>query len=212
MSEETLVQPVKEVTIVSSPKPKIKRIRKHSVPSDPFNPKITRRLKKECVLTKAKIEGIVRHIRNVQENCLLMGEKFIERGLVEFGRELIARGFCHDNSKFYGTEWDNMAPGIPITDKPAKLKLKLSVTHHNRINNHHPEHWDGGINYMPRIALAEMVCDWKARSEEFGSSLRDWINNSATKRYGFTEKDPVYAIIMEYVDMICEKPFTTIKS
>ena len=63
---------------------------------------------------------------------------------------------------------------------------------------------------MPRIYLAEMVCDWKARSEEFGSSLRDWITNSACKRFGFTDKDPVYKAIFEFVDLLCQKPFEAI--
>ena len=28
---------------------------------------------------------------------------------------------------------------------------------------------------MPEISVAEMVCDWYARAQEFGTGLRDWI-------------------------------------
>ena len=206
MSEEVSSQPVKEATPASPPKPKpVKR------QADPTKPKITRGVKKRIELSLRKVKGIVGHIRNVQDNCLALGEKLIERGEIDLGREIIARAFRHDNSKFYGIEWDNMAPGVEITDGGAKLKLKLAVNHHNQTNPHHPEYW-GSIHQMPRVAVGEMVADWKARSEEFGSSLRDWIVNSATKRFEFSDKDPVYTLIMSYVDLICEKPFTEIKS
>jgi len=65
---------------------------------------------------------------------------------------------------------------------------------------------------MPDIAILEMVCDWKARSEEFGTSLRDWIEESALKRWGFTKEDVIYKKITQYVDMLCEKPFNPVKA
>ena len=55
-----------------------------------------------------------------------------------------------------------------------------------------------------------MICDWKSRSEEFGTDLRKWIDESATKRYKFTNEDLVYKKIMYFVDMICEKPFVNV--
>jgi hypothetical protein len=63
---------------------------------------------------------------------------------------------------------------------------------------------------MPRLAVAELVCDWKARSEEFGSSLRDYVKERATKRWKFCEKDLIYKTIMEFVDLLCEKPFSRV--
>jgi hypothetical protein len=164
------------------------------------------RIKKEAEKTMEKIRGITRHIRNVEDNCLLLGEELIEQGEIELGKQTIANGFVHDASKFHGIEWDYMAPGQPTVEEGAKLKLKLAVLHHNRTNSHHPEHW-GGIHNMPSVAVAEMVCDWKARSEEFGTSLRDWIENDAVERFGFGEKDPVYKEIMGFVDLLCKKPF-----
>jgi hypothetical protein len=167
------------------------------------------KLRLEAEATMKKIRGIVKHIRTVQDNCLYLGEKLIERGEIGVGHALIARGFAHDQSKFFGIEWDHMAPGHTAEEDGAKLKLKLAVMHHNRTNSHHPEAW-GGIHQMPRIAVAEMVSDWKARSEEFGTSLRDWIEQQATKRFSFSEKDRVYKEIHEFVDMICPKPFENV--
>lgn len=167
------------------------------------------RIKKEAEKTMEKIRGISRHKRNVEDNCLLLGEKLIERGEIELGKQLISNGFIHDASKFHGIEWDHMAPGTPTEEETAKLKLKLAVMHHNRTNSHHPEFWSG-INNMPKVAIAEMVCDWKARSEEFGTSLRDWIETSATKRFEFTKEDAIYKIIFEFVDLLCPKPFENV--
>jgi hypothetical protein len=56
----------------------------------------------------------------------------------------------------------------------------------------------------------EMVCDWKSRAETFGSSLTDYINNEATKRWKFTKDDAVYKTIMYAVNLLCEKPFAAV--
>jgi hypothetical protein len=166
------------------------------------------KLRKQAEETMAKIRSITRHIRNVEDNCFILGEKLIMKGEIDLGHRLIAHGFIHDSSKFYGIEWESLVPDKSTegTDNKA-LKLKLAISNHNTTNPHHPEHWNG-IGNMPRVFLAEMVCDWKSRSEEFGSSLRDWITGTATKRWGFTEGDKVYKEIMEFVELLCDKPFT----
>lgn len=174
-------------------------------------PRIGNKLKKEIELSLAKVEGIIRHIKNVQDNCLLLGKRLIEQGEIDLGKRLIANGLQHDNSKLSGTEWDHMSPVCGPNEDPTKLKRNLSVNHHRTTNSHHPEYW-GGIKNMPQIAIAEMVCDWKARSEEFATNLRDWIKNNATKTWGFEEKDQIYKDINRYIDLICEKPFEQIST
>ncbi len=154
-----------------------------------------------------KIRAISRHIRNVQDNCLLLGEKLITRGEIELGKQLIANGYIHDVSKFHGIEFEFMAPGIPTVEESAKLKLKLAIHHHQKTNPHHPEAWAGGIKDMPDVYLAEFCCDVKARSEEFGTDLRRWINEVATQKYGFATGDVVYEKIKEYVNLLCPPPF-----
>jgi hypothetical protein len=168
--------------------------------------KKTEKLKKQAEETMTKIRSITRHIRNVEDNCFILGEKLIMKGEIDLGHQLIAHGFVHDSSKFSGIEFENLSCNEPLKEESAKLKMKLAIHQHNTTNQHHPEFW-GTIGNMPRVFLAEMVCDWKARSEEFGSSLRDWIVEKATKRWGFSEGDKVYKEIMEFVDLLCEKPF-----
>jgi hypothetical protein len=169
--------------------------------------KKTDRLKKEAEKTLEKIRGIARHIRNVEDNCLLLGEKLIDLGEIDLGHRLIANGFVHDASKFSGIEFEYMAPGQTSQEEGAKLKLRMAVHHHQTTNPHHPEFWAGGIKEMPDVYLAEFCCDIKARSEEFGTDIRVWIDESATKKWGFVKEDKVYKEIMRFVDMICAKPF-----
>lgn len=131
----------------------------------------------------------------------------IERGSVELGRKLIANSLIHDNSKFYGVEWDNLDPSIDINCEPnRKLKLNLAIQHHNRTNPHHPECW-GGIELMPACYFYELVCDWWARSIEFGTSLHDWIDVGAAARFKYAKGSPIHLRLVEAAAMICDKPF-----
>lgn len=157
-----------------------------------------------------KIDMIARHIRNVQDNCLTLGKKMIVLGHVDIGRKLIANGFIHDNSKFYATEFENLDHYTGLDSTPErKLKLQLAVSQHNQSNPHHPEYW-GKIQDMPSVYLAECVCDWKSRAEEFGTSLMDWVNGGAMKRFKFTKEETVYIEIVKYSELLCDKPFIQI--
>ena len=171
--------------------------------------KRTERLRKEAETTMEKVRALTRHIRNVEDNCLLLGEKLILSGEIELGHHLIANGFVHDASKFSGIEWDYLSV-LPAKEEETKLKLKMAVHHHNSTNKHHPEAWQG-IKNMPTVYLAEFCCDIKARSEEFGTDLRNWIDEVATKKYCFAKEDEVYKKIMKFVDMLCPPPFGEIK-
>jgi hypothetical protein len=123
-------------------------------------------------------------------------------GEKEFGRLLIARVFVHDASKFYGIEWKYLHAG---NDVPPE-QLELAITQHRETNEHHPEYW-GGVNRMPELAVAEMVCDWYARAQEFGTGLRDWIKTHALDRFQIGKGSLQYQWIMKFVDLLLEGPF-----
>ena len=164
---------------------------------------MSRKLDRQIVETLDKIHILTRHIKNVQDSCVLLGEKLIKSGEIELGRQLIANGFIHDSSKFRGLEWDELTNN----NVDNKLKLKMAIHQHQNTNPHHIEYW-GNIHKMPDVFLAEFCADSKARSEEFGTDLREWINDVATKRWGFDKNDEVYKKIMMFVDMLCDKPFS----
>jgi len=150
------------------------------------------------------LESITRHIKLVREAAWLLSTRIWERngeGDKEFAKRLMVNVGQHDNTKFFGIEWTDLRQ-----NNPDKDKLKLSHVQHLSSNQHHPENW-GGLNSMPDLMIAEMVCDWKARSDEKGSDLRDWIKNSAVEKYSISTQGKSYKKIKEYVDLLLDPPF-----
>lgn len=148
------------------------------------------------------LDNLVRHIGLVREAGLLLGKRLMRLGEEEFGRLLVARVFVHDATKFYGVEWQYLHVGKDV----PKEKLELAITQHRQTNEHHPEFW-GGIHRMPDIAVAEMVCDWYARAQEFGTGLRDWIASQATDRFQIDKDSQQYRWITKFVDLLLEDHF-----
>lgn len=148
------------------------------------------------------LDNLVRHIDLVREACLLLGKRLMDKGRGEFGRLLIAAGFQHDVSKFFGIEWDYLHAGRDV----PKEQLELAIKQHTRTNSHHPEYW-GGVENMPEIAVAEMICDWYARSQEFGTSLRDWITENAIDKFKIDLEGEQYKWIVGFVTLLLEDHF-----
>jgi len=149
------------------------------------------------------LDNLIRHISLVRDACTLLGKRLISQGRCEFGIQLIARGHNHDVSKFYGIEHDFLHRG---PDTPAE-ELELAINQHVRTNSHHPE-FHGGVGHMPELDVAEMVCDWYARGQEFGTGLRDWIADSAIDRYSIDLEGKHYQWINAFVDLLLQDPFS----
>jgi hypothetical protein len=45
-------------------------------------------------------------------------------------------------------------------------RLRGALTHHYKVNRHHPEHFPNGVNDMTMVDLLEMLADWKAATEQ----------------------------------------------
>ena len=151
------------------------------------------------------LKNLLRHVDNVSDSCLLLGERLIEAGEDELGLRLISNGYTHDHSKFSGIEWLYLRTenfGVEYDNL-----LAAAIRQHCTTNPHHPEYWHG-IVHMPRIYLAEMVCDWSSRSHEFGNDLREWIKDKATKKFKMTVQSKVYKEIKGFVDMLLDPGFT----
>jgi hypothetical protein len=155
--------------------------------------------------TDEKIDFVLGHINKVQQNCYKVGKKLIKSGEIELGRNLIANGQIHDNSKFKGIEFDHIIENSPEKNDPLK---KDAISHHNKTNPHHPEYW-GSIHNMPDVYIAEMVCDCAARSAEFGTDLRLWFKEDASKRYSFVMEDEAGEKIERFLNLLLERPFSS---
>jgi len=146
------------------------------------------------------LSALIRHIKLVQDAAQLLGERLIDAGDPDFAIILIANSLKHDKSKFHGIEWDHL-----IRDESEELLLK-ALHQHYCTNEHHPEFW-GDITDMPRIYIAEMVCDIYARSAEQGTDLRQWIKDVALDKYKMTVQSKPYRTIKEFTDLLLEEKF-----
>ena len=149
------------------------------------------------------LKSLLRHIDNVRASCLLLGERLIESGEDNLGLALIANGCIHDYSKFSGIEWLYLRP--EKIESESKLS-SAAINEHVTSNPHHPEYWNG-IENMPRLYIAEMVCDWASRSHEFGNDLREWIKDKATKKFKMKVQSKVYKEIKDLVDILLDPNF-----
>lgn len=148
------------------------------------------------------LDNLVRHIDLVRQAGLLLGKRLMTKGRKDFGRLLIARCYQHDISKFKGIEWKFLHAGKDID----KEDLDRAVTQHVETNEHHPECHGGFVN-MGELDIAEMVCDWYARSQEFGTGLRDWVKNCAIERYKIDTKSEQYKQLEEFLNLLIEDHF-----
>jgi hypothetical protein len=149
-----------------------------------------------------KLDSLLRHVQGVQDNCILLAKRLLEKGKDEhFCLTLISNAMKHDASKFTGIEWLYLDPTC------GEEKFEMALRQHVLTNKHHPEFWDG-IENMPDVYLAECVMDWKERASEFGTDLRDWIKDKATRKFKFALQSKVYKEIKEYLDLVLEPKFS----
>ncbi len=154
-------------------------------------------------LAAMRLKSVCRHITHVQSSCSLLGERLIAAGERQTGHKLIANGFIHDNSKFRGIEWLYLHDDVLETNP---VMFTAAMIQHVHGNPHHPEYWDG-IENMPRLYLAEFVCDTHARASEFGTNIRDWMKEDAAKKFGFAVQGKVYKNVKGLLDLLLDSPF-----
>jgi Family of unknown function (DUF5662) len=84
------------------------------------------------------------------------------------------RKLIHDASKMVEPElsaFDIATPKLATLTygseeyKESLRDLGPALQHHFDFNDHHPEHYENGVQGMSLMALIEMLCDWRAASE-----------------------------------------------
>ena len=104
----------------------------------------------------------------------------IRRALVQdklstVARELISRGRTHDNSALgspeievyhrFFLEYQKYKIGDPRKDE-VFTQMAEAIGHHFQYNDHHPEHFENGINDMDLIRLMQFTADIMSWSEQ----------------------------------------------
>ena len=149
--------------------------------------------------TLENVSKITDHIQAVQRRCQLLGNRLIKSGEVTLGTELISQGQLHDNSKLLDFEFKHLHD---IEDPNFAQALHA----HRVTNKHHPEYWNG-IENMPDVCLAEMVCDLSARAAEFGTDLRDYVNTVVLARYNVELDSPAIRFMHRMMDILLNSKF-----
>lgn len=148
------------------------------------------------------VDDLDGHIRRVQENAMALAKHFLRNGRASFARVLLAKAHVHDASKWGGIEWEVLHRG-PDVDKDM---LYAAILQHSDTNDHHPEFW-GGLKNMPEVAVAEMVCDWLARSQELATDLREFVSRVAAERFDFRAATQQVAWIDEFIKILLPQKF-----
>jgi len=105
------------------------------------------------------------------------------------------RGLRHDESKLGPIEkpvfdefWPKLKTSTYGSDEyKGFLKgMEAGLDHHYRVNRHHPEHFEAGVNSMNLIDLIEMLADWKAAGERHENGNLWMSIESNTQRFGMS--------------------------
>ena len=149
---------------------------------------------------------VKRHKDLVISSADVLSQRLWEQGRVEFARNLMALAYAHDVSKFQGIEWRELRRSKTKSDDEEDKKTAfIAFRHHQEANPHHPEHW-GGVNNMPEIHIAEMVCDMHARSSEIGTDLRGYVKTVFLKKHNITTRGKPYRKMKEFIDLLLDPP------
>ena len=136
-----------------------------------------------------------KHIELVGNNIMLLKEY----GTIELKiplKALQSRTLHHDSSKYSVKEF---IPYIWLTEKYRCMQkghvlyypegidklVDAACMHHQSINRHHPEAHNN-IFDMSNLDIIEMICDWKAMSQELEEdSVRLWAEKNIGKKWIF---------------------------
>lgn len=170
-----------------------------------------------------QLDDIMIHIGFVMKAGHKLCRKLMIAGEEDKAIGLLQRILVHDFSKslvdeFYGMaefSHDVSALKNPNSNHVGSGKMKAIKLHWTR-NDHHPEYWtitipDTLTNSTPipidenmlDLAIAEMCCDWYARSIQFGTDVMEFYEIKSKVRWKFTENQD--KLIKKYLSMLQEK-------
>lgn len=158
---------------------------------------------KVLVMIKDNIE----HKKIVLDNCLLIAEHLIKNNDLQLGLDILRRGCSHDNSKFEIVEFYKLVSIISdktnssFTNPESRLSIREAnaVKAHWSNNSHHPEYHEH-VDRMSEVDIVEMVCDWYARSKQYGTDFMSFVNCRQKNRFNFSEDK--YKLIEYYCNLI----------
>lgn len=139
------------------------------------------------------IGDLIEHKKYVLECSKILAMKLHAEGREAEAKILLKRAFCHDDSKIDEDEMESFLE-LKVKNKCFKNansclndyeKQRIAV-HWNK-NRHHPEFFSD-VQDMTDMDIMEMVCDWAARSKQYGTDLVDFAVTRQANRFHFPEE------------------------
>ncbi len=125
--------------------------------------------------------------------------------------DLILRAEKHDQSKLIDPErsvFDEFTPKLKTSTYGSaeyegfRKAMGEGLEHHYKWNDHHPEHFDGGIAEMGLTQITEMLCDWLAAVKRHDDGdIRRSIEINA-ERFGYG--DEIKRLLLNTVEAMGE--------
>jgi hypothetical protein len=121
----------------------------------------------------------------------------VRKLLHQVNADIASRFLKHDMSKLEEPElsvFNEYTPKLRDSTygsdeyKQFLVGMGEGLTHHYQVNDHHPEHFSGGIEDMNLVQLIEMLADWKAATMRHADGdLARSIEQNA-ERFGYDDK------------------------
>jgi len=129
----------------------------------------------------------------------------------DFCADIMERADRHDESKLHAPEkerFDYVGTHNPLGKckygsdeyKKSLEYLGPALKHHYEVNDHHPEHFEDGVDGMNLMQIVELFCDWDAASHrnKDGNIYQSLEKNKER----FTLSDDLYSIFKTTADIL----------
>lgn len=157
-----------------------------------------------------QITDLVIHKNLFMQSALKMYKYLCSQGRQALGLKLMRRAMIHDNSKMDRIELKNLSrienntggeSSMGNADKLLSKQQMTLIKRHWRKNPHHPEYYKD-YSKMTELDIVEMVCDWHARSVQFGNDLIEFVKTRQENRFHFENKQ--FKKIMMYCEVLVQ--------
>ena len=136
----------------------------------------------------------------------------VQKYLMKCVQELQQRLLEHDQTKLEDPEkkiFDEYSPKLEDStygsDEYNQFldEMQEALVHHYAHNDHHPEHFDEGIQGMDLIQLLELAADWMAATKRHndGDILESIEKNQERFGYGDELKNILRNTVINYFDV-----------
>lgn len=163
--------------------------------------------------TQAHRQMVVDYATDFCSNLMDMAEtcdSIVADYAADFCDDIMKRAERHDESKLHEPEKERF-DYVGTHQHLGKFKygsdeykksleyLGPALKHHYEVNDHHPEHFENGVDGMNLMLLVELFCDWEAACHR--NKDGNIYQSLETNKKRFTLSDDLYSILKITADI-----------